>query len=109
MDAKEFAEIYGMSVSDLAEYTGYSRKTLYNIFSGSSGCNDRRLKAMLRQLRAKALNDLTKEKETADNRYMKRLQALEIIRLEEIVNKKYSKEVYENGNASIYENANRSY
>lgn len=82
MDVKEFAEIYGMSVSDLAEYTGYSRKTLYNIFSSTSGCNDRRLRAMIRQLRAKAMNDLTKEKEAADKRYMERLQALEIIRLE---------------------------
>lgn len=109
MDAKEFAEIYGMSVSELAEYTGYSRKTLYNIFAGGTSCNDRRLKSMIRQLRAKAMNDLTREKEAADNRYMKRLQALEIIRLEEVVNKKYLKEVYENGNASVYENANRSY
>ena len=82
MDVKQFAELYGMSVSELADYTGYSRKTLYNIFSGATGCNDRRLKAVVRQLRAKAMNDLTDEKVAADEKYMRRIQALEIIRLE---------------------------
>lgn len=83
MEVKDFAELYGMTVSDLADYTGYSRKTLYNIFSSPDNCNKRRIKAVARQLHAKALNDLTNEKMAADEKYRKRITALQIIRIEE--------------------------
>lgn len=82
MRVAEFAEIFGMTVSELSDYTGYSRKTLYNIFRSGNRCNNRRLTAMLRQLRIKSIKDLTDGKERLENQYQQRLDALEMIESE---------------------------
>ncbi|MDF2609066.1 MAG: hypothetical protein K0R92_540 [Lachnospiraceae bacterium] len=50
MTVKEFAELFGMTVTELSEFSGYTRQALYNIIEGNAIVNSRRYNALLLHL-----------------------------------------------------------
>ncbi len=77
MTVKEFANKFDMSVSELADYTGYSRKTLYNIIEGNAIVNTRRYEAMISNLKRDAWSKMCKEQSERQKRYEEQIKMLE--------------------------------
>lgn len=77
MTLKELATLFGMSIEELSEYTGYTRQALYSIIANKNKVNEKRFKAMIRQLKIKALMDHDKDKREIEKRYNDKLDALD--------------------------------
>lgn len=79
MKAKELAAVFDMSVKELAQETGYSRRAIYKIIDESESANRTRYTAMIKQLALRAKNERDKDIGVIQEKYQKRLKALEKI------------------------------
>lgn len=77
MNLKEIAEMFEMTVSELSDYTGYSRQALYAIMANKNKVNDKRFKAMINQLKLKAQIDRERELKQVERNYNDKLKALD--------------------------------
>ena len=77
MTVKEFASMFEMSVSELSDFTGYSRQALYNIIECNSTVQNRRYKAMLKSLKLHAWKKMCEKQNEVQTEYDRRIEALE--------------------------------
>lgn len=77
MMPKELAELFGMSLNDFMDFTGYSYQTLNRILKNKSKTNNKRFKAVINQLKHKASFDLAKDREIAFDKYNLKMIAID--------------------------------
>lgn len=77
MTVKEFASKFGMSVTELAEYTGYSRKALYNIIEKDEVVNVRRFNSMVSRLKIDAWRKMIEGKRKIQEDYDSKVAMLD--------------------------------
>ena len=73
MDMKQIAQAFGMSISELADYVGYSRPVLY---CRQGVRNKARLQAAVRLLEVRNAVLMVEEKATAEERFRVRANAI---------------------------------
>jgi len=77
MKTQEFAQKFGMSVTELSEYSGYTRQALYNIIEGNAVVNTRRYESLLKRLKVDAWRHLCEEQRRTQAEYESQIAALE--------------------------------
>ena len=83
MTTKEFAQTFGMTVSELSEYSGYSRKSLYNIIEGCAFVHTRRYDSLLKRLKKDAWQKMCEEKNRVQKEYDHKLEVLKELKSRE--------------------------
>lgn len=73
MTLKEFSNMFGMSVNEMCEYTGFSRQGLNEIVKGNSTKNSQKKRTALHDLRDRARELRYKERKELDSKYEERM------------------------------------
>lgn len=73
MTTKEFSALFGMSVNEMCEYTGFSRQGLNEIVKGNSTKNGGKKREALHDLRERAIDLRYKERKEMDANYKTRM------------------------------------
>lgn len=76
MKLKEFANMFGMTVKELAEETGYTKQGLYRVFSGRHGVSKNRFQNFLQKCTEITYKQYDDECRNANDSKHKKLKAL---------------------------------
>lgn len=77
MTTKEFAGMFGMTVNEMCEYTGFSRQGLNEIVKGNSTKNGLKKRDAKHNLRDMAVTMRMREQQAADEAYEARIRAID--------------------------------
>jgi hypothetical protein len=80
---KEFGNLFGMTVTELSEFSGYTRVALYDIIEGNAMVNKRRYNALLAHLKERAWTERLEKERNAREEYDKRMESLDDLRSRE--------------------------